>query len=370
MVDQDRPYLDRPARTAIARAKSNIETFHKAQAIVDVEVEVEPGVMCSLVQRPLGSVGLYVPAGSAPLFSTALMLAVPAMVAGVDNIALVTPPNTQGLPDPTILEVARQCGLSKLYLAGGAQAIAALTYGTETFPMVDKLFGPGNAYVAAAKSYAASLPGGPAMDLPAGPSEVMVIADETANPAVVASDLLSQAEHDADAQVILITMSAELAAATLREVETQITQLPRADIAKAALGNGRCFLAQTRLQAMEIANAYAPEHLILITSDADQLASQVETAGAVFVGPWTPETAGDYATGANHVLPTDGAARAWSGLSLSSFMRTMTIQRMTRQGLEQLGPTLSQLARMEGLEAHARAVDLRLQETMETSDGF
>lgn len=348
-------------RRAIDHARANIERFHRAQRREAVDVEVEPGVRCALVQRPLRAVGLYAPAGGAPLFSTALMLATPARIAGVGEIALTTPPGADGRPHAALIEAARACGLQRIYVAGGAQAIAALALGVAPFPKADKIFGPGNAYVAAAKAHAASLPGGPAIDLPAGPSEVMVIADDAADPRLVAADLLSQAEHDADAQALLVALSARLVEAVLRELDRQLASLPRRDVAAAALRASRAILAPDLACALEIADAYAPEHLILSVEEPEALVDDVAAAGAVFVGRWTSETAGDYAAGANHVLPTDGAARAWSGVSLDAFMRTMTVQRMTTDGARALGPDLARLARLEGLEAHARAAEMRVE---------
>lgn len=346
-------------RDALAHAVRNIETFHRAQHTADVEVETEPGVTCRRVSRPFDRVGMYVPGGSAPLVSTLLMLAVPARVAGCRGRIVCTPPSPNGRVDRYVLAAARLCDVSAVYKVGGAQAVAAMASGTETIPRVDKIFGPGNAYVAAAKQIVASEPGGPAIDLPAGPSEVLVIADDSADASFVAADLLSQAEHDAMSQVVLVATSPRLLEHVERELESQLSALPRRDIARASLESARAVLVRDVEQAVEVSNRYAPEHLILNCSDADALVDAVLHAGSVFVGSWSAEALGDYASGANHVLPTGGSARSYAGLTLQSFAKTMTVQRVTEVGLAGLAPTVARLSRLEGLEAHARAVERR-----------
>lgn len=360
MIDCKAAWDAMPAnqQAALKTAKANIEKFHAAQKPQSIEIETMPGVMCRREPRPMQTVGLYVPGGTAPLVSTLLMLAVPAKVADVPRRVVVTPPGQDGKINPAILAAAYLCEVTDIFAVGGAQAIAALTYGTDTIPRCDKIFGPGNAYVAAAKSQAAQIPGGPAIDLPAGPSEAMVVADSSANPVFVASDLLSQAEHDTLAQVICVTSHASLAKAISDEVTKQIKTLPRADIARVAIANSRMFIAN---DPVDIINAYAPEHLILQTEQPTRLASMVINAGSIFLGPWTPESIGDYASGTNHTLPTNGAARNYSGVTLESFFKFISIQSLTKEGLKTLGPTVEVLADMEGLEAHRRAVSLRLE---------
>lgn len=355
----------RPADTrAIRIAAENIRIFHEATRPADTpDVEIIPGVRSRLVWRPLRSAGLYVPGGSAPLFSSLLMLAIPAAVAGVGQRAAVTPPSASGGPHPAMIFAAAEAGLDTLWMVGGAQAIAALTYGAVLddgeIPACDKLFGPGNAFVAEAKKQAAALPGGPAVDMPAGPSELLVIADRDADPEVAAADLLSQAEHDADAQVILLSESRANIDAILAEVERQLRTLPRADIARASLAGGRAIRVRDMAEACEVANLYAPEHLALQTVDAERLVDRITAAGAVFVGPFAAETLGDYAAGPSHVLPTDGAARTLGGITTASFMTSMSVQSVTEAGAGELAPVAARLARLEGLEAHARAADLR-----------
>ena len=289
------------------------------------------------------------------------MLAVPAQVAGVQNRIVVTPPGKDGKVNPKILAAAYRCNISRLFVVGGAQAIGALAYGTESIPKCDKIFGPGNAWVAAAKSQVAQEAGGPAIDMPAGPSEAMVLADSSANPAFVASDLLSQAEHDTVAQVICVASSVEVAAHIEAALEAQLTGLPREAIARVSLEHGRMFIASEREYIIDIVNRYAPEHLIIQLRDPDTYVGAVRNAGSIFLGPWTPESVGDYASGTNHTLPTYGAARAYSGVTLESFTKYVSIQKLTKQGLKRLGPVVERLAEMEGLEAHKRAVSLRLE---------
>jgi histidinol dehydrogenase len=345
---------------AMALARDNIVLFHERTRPKETTVEIAPGVTCRRAWRAIPRVGLYVPGGSAPLFSSLLMQALPARAAGVGEIVVVTPPGATALARTLMIVAAELCGIETLHSVGGAQAIAALALGTQSIPKVDKIFGPGGAYVAAAKTYAASLPGGPAIDLPAGPSELLVVADRTADPAVVAADLLSQAEHDADAQVILVALGASVADAVERAVENQLATLPRAKIARASLKNARAVIVETIDAALEAADAYAPEHLSLNVADAAGAAERVANAGAVFVGAFSAETFGDYVCGPSHVLPTDGAARAWGGITTEAFMRPMSIQELTAEGAGRLAVAAARLARLEGLEAHARAADIRL----------
>lgn len=345
---------------ALKTAADNIRLFHEATRPIDSDwIETTPGVRSRQVWRPIQAAGLYVPAGTAPLFSTLLMLAMPAAVAGVPVRAAVTPPGPTGEPHPMMILAADLAGLESLWIVGGAQAIAALTFGVGGLPKADKLFGPGNAYVAEAKKQAAALPGGPALDMPAGPSELMVIADRQTNPAVAAADLLSQAEHDADAQVILVCDDDRQAKYILEEIDKQLTDLPRAEIARASLNEGRVIRVRGVDEAVEVANLYGPEHLSIQTADAEALTDRIAAAGAVFVGAWAAETLGDYAAGPSHVLPTDGAARVFSGVSTAAFMTAMSVQQVGRDGARALAPVAARLARLEGLEAHARAADLR-----------
>ena len=354
-----------PADTRALRfAAENIRVFHQATKPEDTPfVETTPGVRSRLVWRPIGAAGLYVPGGTAPLFSSLLMLAIPAEVAGVGRRVVVTPPDRSGGAHPAMILAAAEAGLDALWLIGGAQAIAALAFGAlfddGEIPACDKLFGPGNAFVAEAKKQAAALPGGPAVDMPAGPSELLVIVDRDADPEVAAADLLSQAEHDADAQVLLVSPSRGAIDRVLAEVERQLTSLPRADIARASLAEGRAILVRDLAEACDVANLYGPEHLALQTEDAGRLVDAIDAAGAVFVGRHAAETLGDYAAGPSHVLPTDGAARAFGGVTTASFMTSMSVQSATPAGAAALAPVAARLARLEGLEAHARAADLR-----------
>jgi len=348
-------------QNALKTAKANVEKFHAAQMPKSIETETMPGVMCRREPRALKTVGLYVPGGTAPLVSTTIMLAVPARVAGCSRRVVVTPPGKDGKVNPAILAAAYLCEATNVFACGGAQAIAALTYGTETIPRCDKIFGPGNAYVAAAKSKAAQIPGGPAIDLPAGPSEAMVIADATSNPVFVASDLLSQAEHDTLAQVVCVAFDTETANRVAAEVDRQLETLPRADIAREAMAGSRMIIAANIADAQEIIEDYAPEHVILQNANAETLAETIVNAGSVFVGPWTPESVGDYASGTNHTLPTFGAARNYSGVTLESYFKYVSFQSLTADGLRRLGPTVEILAEMEGLDAHKRAVTYRLE---------
>ncbi len=348
-------------RTALRTAYRNLRRFHAAQAARPVRVATMPGLVCEKLTRPIARVGLYVPGGSAPLFSTALMLGVPSQRAACPTRVLCTPPGRDGRISPWILFAARLCGIRDVFKVGGAQAIAAMAFGTQTIPKCDKLFGPGNAFVTEAKQQVSSLADGAAIDLPAGPSEVMVLADASADPAFVAADLLSQAEHGPDSQVVLVSLSAPLAACVATEVDRQLGELPRRAIAAEALKKSRVLLASSAAEAVAIANAYAPEHLIVQVKSPRRLLPQITAAGSVFVGPWTPESLGDYASGTNHVLPTYGWARAYSGLGLADFSRTMTVQEATPRSLRRLGPVVARLADAEGLTAHQRAVTVRLQ---------
>lgn len=347
-------------QAALAEAATRIERFHRAGMMPDYALETAPGVTCERVVRPISEVGLYVPAGTAPLPSTALMLGVPARLAGCREVILCTPPRADGRADPAVLVAARIAGISHIHKIGGVQAIAAMAYGTAQVPRCAKLFGPGNAYVTEAKQQLAHR-GDAAIDMPAGPSELLVIADATADPEFVAADLLSQAEHGPDSQVLLLSDSAALLAAVQSALTTQLAQLPRADIARVALSGSRLIQVDTLADAVRISNAYAPEHLILATRAPRALLAQVEAAGSVFLGNHTPEALGDYCSGTNHVLPTNGAARTCSGLSVSSFQLTLSVQSATPAGLAVIGPCAMTLARAEGLEAHARAVSIRLQ---------
>lgn len=346
--------------TAIRRAIGTVTAFHEAQVLPTLRVETSPGVICERRVVPLQAVGLYVPAGTAPLPSTALMLAIPARIAGCPLRIMCTPPRADGTADPAVLTVARQCGVERVFKVGGAQAIAAMAYGTVSIPKVDKIFGPGNAWVTAAKQLVAADALGAALDMPAGPSEVLVIADETANPEFVAADLLAQAEHSVDAQVILLATSRRVADACCAAVDRQLAALPRREIASQAMVGSRVILVDDLEQAMQVSNQYAPEHLILQIRNPRDWLTSVRNAGSVFLGPWTPETLGDYCSGTNHVLPTYGHAKAYSGLSVLDFVKRMTVQELTPAGLTELGPTARTLAQMESLDAHANAVTVRL----------
>jgi histidinol dehydrogenase len=346
---------------AIELATANVRAFHEASRPKDISVETMPGLTVRKLWRAVDRVGLYVPGGKTPLFSTLLMLALPARAAGVKEIIAVTPPRSEGGIDPCIALAAELCGIERIWTVGGAQAIAALAFGAGTIAKVDKICGPGNAWVAEAKRLVSSMPGGAAIDLPAGPSELMVIGDESADPASVAADLLSQAEHDAHAQVLLVTPAEQLTRAVAREVERQLESLPRSAIAKASLECARTILVADLDEAAEIANLYAPEHLSLAINDPDSLLPSIRNAGAVFAGPLAAETFGDYLAGSSHVLPTDGAARAWGGISVYSFMKAMSVQTVTAEAARRIAGPAATLARMEGLEAHARAADARVE---------
>lgn len=345
---------------ALHRAIGNVSRFHVAQLSDPIRIETSPGVICERQYRPIDAVGLYVPAGVAPLPSAAIMLAVPARIAGCMTRVICTPPRKDGTADPAVLTVARLCGVERVFKVGGAQAIAAMAYGTRSIPKVDKIFGPGSAWVTAAKLLVANDPDGAALDLPAGPSEVLVIADDSARADFVAADLLAQAEHSVDAQAILVTTSATLAQAVLQELETQMQRLSRAGTLRESIDHSRIFVVDSLEAAFELSNAYAPEHLIVQVGNARSWLPQVRNAGSVFLGTWTPETMGDYCSGTNHVLPTYGFARAYSGLSMTDFLKRMTVQELSADGLRDLGPTAVTIAELEGLDAHANAVQIRL----------
>ena len=345
-------------KVAILLAQRNIYTFHKKQKFESKKVETMEGVTCWQKAVGIEKVGLYIPGGTAPLFSTVLMLAVPARVAGCKEIVLCTPPNKEGKINPAILYAAQVSGVSKIFKAGGVQAIGAMAYGTESVPKVYKIFGPGNQYVMAAKQQVSLHE--VAIDMPAGPSEVEVIADETANSAFVAADLLSQAEHGVDSQVVLITTSEKLMEEVEYEVQHQLSRLPRWEIAEKALANSKLILVKDMDEAIAMTNEYAPEHLIIETKDYMELAEKVVNAGSVFLGSLTPESAGDYASGTNHTLPTNGYAKAYSGVSLDSFIRKITFQEITREGIQNVGPAIEVMAANEQLDAHKNAVTIRL----------
>jgi len=350
------------ARAALATAIANVETFHAAQLTEPVRVEIAPGVICERLTRPIGAVGLYVPAGSAPLPSTAIMLAIPARLAQCPVRIVCTPPRADGRADPAVIVAARMCGIDAIFKVGGAQAVAAMAFGTATIPKVDKIFGPGNAWVTAAKAAVAADPSGAALDMPAGPSEVMVVADGSTNPRFVALDLLSQAEHGPDSQAVLVCTDADYAAQVMDEIDTALPGLTRRDIIARSLGHSLCFIVADLETGLDVANRYAPEHLILQVKNPRQYIDLINNAGSIFLGPWTPEAVGDYCSGTNHVLPTYGFARNYSGLAVRDFQKQLTFQELSRAGLEGLAPTVRTLAGLEGLDAHAQAVTVRLAE--------
>ena len=352
--------VDPELRAAMKRAKANIEKFHKAEYPKTVKVQTMPGVNCALHWRPVETVGVYIPAGTAPLFSSVLMLVLPARIAGCERIVLCSPPQKDGKIHPAVLAAAQMCGVTDVFAIGGAQAIAAMAYGTETVPKVHKIFGPGNQYVMKAKQLVSQEPDGSAIDMPAGPSEVMVIANDTSHPDWVAADLLAQAEHDVLSQVILVTVDADFAERVKREVKAQLATLSRRVIAAQSIAGSRIIIVPDRAAAIEVANLYAPEHLIIHDVDAAAYLPKITHAGSVFLGAWAPESAGDYASGTNHVLPTYGHARAYGGVSVLSFMKSMTVQSLTRRGLQTLGATIVTMAEAEGLDAHANAVKIRI----------
>lgn len=347
-------------KEAIQRAKSNIQNFHTAQATEKVYVETMPGVSCWQEKRPIQKVGLYIPGGSAPLFSTILMLAIPAKIAGCEEIILCSPPDESGNINPAILYTAALCGVTKVFKVGGIQAIAAMTFGTVSIPRVYKIFGPGNQYVTVAKQFATKH--GVAIDMPAGPSELLVVADDTANAAFVASDLLSQAEHGADSQVVLVSTSKELISKVELEIQLQLAALPRKEIAKRAIENSRLIYVEDDATALHIINEYGPEHYIVCVENEDFYVNNTMNAGSVFIGNYTPESAGDYASGTNHTLPTNGYAKQYSGVNLDSFMKSMTFQKISKVGIQNIGRAVELMAEAEGLQAHKNAVTLRLKE--------
>lgn len=353
--------IDAVLKAAMIDARERLIAWHRAGAPTGFEIDTAPGVRCGRVLRAIDTVGLYVPAGSAPLPSTALMLGVPAQVAGCREVVVCTPPRADGSADPAVLVAARMCGIRRVFTVGGAQAIAAMAFGTESIPRCDKLFGPGNAWVMLAKSQVSALPEGPAIDLPAGPSEVLVIADAGANPAFIAADLLAQAEHGPDSQVLLVTDSAAMAEAVRAEVRAQVARLPRETIALRALDFARLIVVPTLDEAFAISNAYAPEHLLVQLREPRTWLPKITCAGSIFLGDYAPESLGDYCSGTNHVLPTGGAARAWSGVSVASFQRSISVQQVSLEGLRAIGPSAVTLARAESLEAHAQAVVRRLE---------
>ncbi|WP_294281471.1 histidinol dehydrogenase [uncultured Chryseobacterium sp.] len=345
-------------KAAIIQAKDNITRFHAAQQNRIEKIETTAGVVCWRESRAIEKVGIYIPGGTAPLFSTVLMLAIPASLAGCSEIILCTPPDLNGTINPAILYAAQLCGVSQVFKAGGAQAVAAMTFGTESIPSVNKIFGPGNQYVVAAKEYAQRF--GVAMDMPAGPSEVLVIADESAIPEFCAADLLSQAEHGSDSQVVFITTDEQVFNRTIEETEKQLKELPRNQLAAKALANSHFIILDSIEEALEFSNLYAPEHLIMAVNKFEEYLSKVQNAGSVFLGNYSCESAGDYASGTNHTLPTNGFASNYSGVSLDSFVKKITFQHLTEEGLNNLGPTIELMAEAEGLMAHKNAVTIRL----------
>ena len=352
--------LPAQALQALRVAIANVTSFHRVQMPRDIRLETQPGVLCERLVRPIQSVGLYVPAGSAPLPSTAIMLAVPALLAGCPQRILCTPPQADGRADAAVLVAAQLCGVAQVFKIGGAQAIAAMAYGTASVPKVTKIFGPGNRWVAAAKQCVANDPQGAALDLPAGPSEVMVIADDGANANFVAADLLAQAEHDSGAQALLVSTSRALCEQVAAAIRQRLATLGRRAIIEQSLESARLIVVPDLRTATLISEQYAPEHLLIQTRAPRELLERVTTAGSVFLGTWSPETIGDYCSGTNHVLPTFGYARAYSGLSVGDFLRGMTVQELSATGFAALGPVAATLARLEGLDAHAAAVDVRL----------
>ena len=359
-MDEAETLVSDELKAAIRLSAQNIETFHAAQRFNGAKVETQPGVTCWQKAVAIEKVGLYVPGGTAPLFSTVLMLALPARIAGCREIVLCTPPARDGKVHPAVLYAARVAGVSRIFKAGGVQAIAAMAYGTESVPKVYKIFGPGNQYVTAAKQLVSLRD--VAIDMPAGPSEVEVLADESANPTFVAADLLSQAEHGIDSQALLITTSATLQQAVKAEVERQLALLPRKEIAEKSLANSKLIVVSSMDEALEMTNQYAPEHLIIETTNPEEEAAHVVNAGSVFLGSYSPESAGDYASGTNHTLPTNGYAKAYSGVSLDSFIRKITFQQLTREGIQRIGPAIEIMAANEHLDAHKQAVTVRIKQ--------
>ncbi|MDT0554959.1 histidinol dehydrogenase [Patiriisocius hiemis] len=359
-IDNASNLITSELKEAIQLAKANITKFHKAQETKPVLVNTQEGVKCWQEKRPIEKVGLYIPGGSAPLFSTILMLAIPASLAGCKEIVLCTPPQEDGSINPAILYTAQLCGVTKLYKVGGIQAIAAMTFGTETIPKVYKIFGPGNQFVTVAKQLSTRY--NVAIDMPAGPSELLVFADETANPAFVSSDLLSQAEHGADSQVVLVSTKASVLDAVAIEIEAQLALLPRKEVASKAISNSKMILVESSEIALNLINNYAPEHFIVVAKDESFFVENIINAGSVFIGNYTPESAGDYASGTNHTLPTNGYAKQYSGVNLDSFLKSITFQKITKKGIQNIGNAIELMADAEGLQAHKNAVSLRLKE--------
>lgn len=359
-IDESDSLVSYELKAAIRQAKENIETFHRSQIFETKKIETTKGVTCWQKAVGIEKVGLYIPGGTAPLFSTVLMLAVPAKIAGCKEIILCSPPNKEGKIHPAILFAAKEAGVDKIFKAGGIQAIGAMAYGTGSIPKVYKIFGPGNQYVMAAKQLVSLRD--VAIDMPAGPSEVQVIADETANPSFVAADLLSQAEHGADSQVILTTTSEPFISEVLHEIERQLFELPRREVAEKALLNSKLILLKDNQEIIDMTNEYAPEHLIIESAEYMDIADEIVNAGSVFLGNYTPESAGDYASGTNHTLPTNGYAKAYSGVNLDSFVKKITFQRITKEGIQNLGKTIEIMAENEELFAHKNAVTLRLKD--------
>ena len=357
-IDQALASIDSDLKEAIKLAKTNIEAFHKAQKTDPVRVETAPGVMCWQEKRPIQKVGLYIPGGTAPLFSTILMLAIPAKIARCKEVILCTPPDKHGNINPAILVTAQLCGIDKIYKVGGIQAIGAMTFGTESISKVYKIFGPGNQFVTVAKQMATKY--NVSIDMPAGPSELLVVADDTADAAFVASDLLSQAEHGVDSQVILVSTSKALIAAVEEEIANQLKALPRKAIAEKAIANSKLIYVETHEKALELIDEYGPEHFIVATDSNDFYVDNIANAGSVFIGNYTPESAGDYASGTNHTLPTNGYAKQYSGVNLDSFMKSMTFQKLSEEGIQNIGNAIELMAAAEGLQAHKNAVTLRL----------
>ena len=358
-VEEAKNQVSKELKEAIQLAKKNIEAFHQAQQTNRVEVETQPGVRCWQEKRPIQKVGLYIPGGSAPLFSSVLMLAVPAKIAGCKEIVLCTPPNKQGKINPAILFTAALCGVTKICKVGGIQAIAGMSFGTESIPQVSKIFGPGNQFVTVAKQYATRY--GIAIDMPAGPSELLVMADDTASASFVASDLLSQAEHGADSQVVLVTTSSSFADLVKVELETQLNDLPRKEIATRAIQNSKIIVLASNEEALELIDNYAPEHFIVCTSNNAYFYENISNAGSVFIGNYTPESAGDYASGTNHTLPTNAYAKQYSGVNLDAFTKSITFQEIQPEGIQNIGSAVELMAEAEGLFAHKNAMTLRIQ---------
>lgn len=359
-IENARSSISSDLKEAIDLAKMNIEKFHAAQKTDKFKVETAPGVECWQEKKPIQKVGLYIPGGTAPLFSSILMLAIPANLAGCEEIVLCSPPDKNGNINPAILYTADLCGVTKIFKVGGIQAIGAMTFGTEDIPQVYKIFGPGNQFVTVAKQLATKYQ--VAIDMPAGPSELLVYADDSANPPFVASDLLSQAEHGKDSQVILVTTSEAMAVKVSEEIETQLEVLPRKAIADKAIENSRLIVVRNEEEALELINEYGPEHFIICSRNEDYFVENVQNAGSVFIGNYTPESAGDYASGTNHTLPTNGYAKQYSGVNLDSFMKTISFQKISKNGIQKIGPAIELLAEAEGLQAHKNAVSLRLKE--------